>query len=79
MHKLTIKKDKYGLIQILSTLCKQIYTKAYINIKKFNLFFFLQIFDKIKKFGSIFFKNSQQGPIMSYTRRIGTFHIFDNI
>ena len=41
MYNLTIQKDKYGLIKIIPTLCKQIYTKAYIKYKSL-----IQIFSK---------------------------------
>ena len=64
---------------MISTLCKQIYTKAYIKHKKNQNVFFFLIFAKIKKFDSNFLKNPQTAPIMNYTRRIRTFHSFDNI
>ena len=58
---------------MISTLCKQIYTKAYIKHKKIQNVFFFLIFAKIKKFDSNFLKNPQTAPIMNYTRRIKTF------
>ena len=64
---------------MISTLCKQIYTKTYIKHKKNQKLIFFQIFAKIKKFDSNFLNKPQKAPIMTYTRRIRTFHSFDNI